>query len=320
MELSEAENLFGLSGSYTAKDVNDAYKRLAKQYHPDLNANSNASVFFMQQINEAKLLLETAVTRGSQETRQPAQEVREQKRNNREKEAERRSRERETAERERRKAADEARRKEEERKKRAQEAERQQKEKDYLLACEMSLKVKTSEGHARVAERFKKLGDYKDAKIYVARHEAAAEELRVIEAEQTQKTRRYGVLTACLTVVTTGALLFFMFELAGASGVSMFLFFGGWLPPILSFIEAYRTDKDKDVGLFVAVALMTNFVPILLTGLNPCAIAGAGAQIVTLISGRIKPYSPAGIAGRLVMSAAACALLCLAIALFVNQQ
>ena len=56
----------------------------------------------------------------------------------------------------------------------------------------MSLKVKTSEAHARVAERFKKLGDYKDAKIYVASHEAAAEKLRVIEAEQNKKTRRYG--------------------------------------------------------------------------------------------------------------------------------
>lgn len=184
----------------------------------------------------------------------------------------------------------------------------------------MSLKVETSEGHARVAERFKKPGDYKDSKIYVARHEAAAAELQVIEAEQNKKTHRYGVLTACLTVATTGMLLFFMFELAGVFGVIMFLFFGGWLPPILSFIEAFRTDKDKDVGLFVVVALMTNFVPVLLTGLNPCAIACAGAQIVTIISGRIKPFNPAGVAGRLVMSAAACALLGIAIVYYVSQQ
>lgn len=185
----------------------------------------------------------------------------------------------------------------------------------------MSLKVKTSEAHARVAERFKKLGDYKDAKIYVASHEAAAEKLRVIEAEQNKKTRRYGFLTACLTVATTGPLLFFMFRLAGAPGVIMFLFFGGWLPPILSIIEAYRTDKDREVWLFVGVTLMTNFPPmIILTGLNPCVMACAGAQIVTIISGRIKPFTPAEIAGRLIMSAVACVLLGVAAMLHINQQ
>ena len=54
MNLSEAEDLFGLSDGYTTKEVNKAYRRLAMQYHPDLNENSQASVFFMRQINEAK--------------------------------------------------------------------------------------------------------------------------------------------------------------------------------------------------------------------------------------------------------------------------
>lgn len=163
-------------------------RRLIKpigEYHPDLNENSQASVFFMRQINEAKTLLEKAASHESQDYRQDA---RKQKQSNRDEEADEKARQ---------EASEEARRKQEERKRKAREAERQkaeqqQKEKDYLLACEMSLKVKTSEAHARVAERFKKLGDYKDAKIYIASHEAAAEKLRVIEAEQNKKTRRCG--------------------------------------------------------------------------------------------------------------------------------
>lgn len=189
----------------------------------------------------------------------------------------------------------------------------------------MSLKVKTSEAHARVAERFKKLGDYKDAKIYVASHEAAAEKLRVIEAEQNKKTRRYGFLTACLTVATTGSLLFFMFRFAGAPGVITFLFFGGWLPPMLSI--TCRTGKDiRDACLFVGGALMVDFVSgtiaeLIITGLkNPCVMACAGAQIVTIISGRIKPFTPAGIAGILIMSAVACVLLGVAVMFYINQQ
>lgn len=316
MNLSEAEDLFGLSDGYTTKEVNKAYRRLAMHYHPDLNENSQASVFFMRQINEAKTLLEKAASHESQDYRQPEQDARKQKQSNRDEEADEKARQ---------EASEEARRKQEERKRRARKAERQkaeqqQKEKDYLLACEMSLKVKTSEAHARVAERFKKLGDYKDAKIYVANHEAAAEKLRVIEAEQNKKTRRYGFLTACLTVATTGSLLFFMFRLAGAPGIIMLLFFGGWLPPILSIIEAYRTDGNEDVWLFVGVTLMNFFPTIIITGLNPCVMACAGAQIVTIISGRIKPFTPAEIAGRLIVSAVACVLLGMAIMLHINQQ
>ena len=150
MNLSEAEDLFGLSDGYTTKEVNKAYRRLAMQYHPDLNENSQASVFFMRQINEAKTLLEKAASHESQDYRQPKQDARKQKQSNRDEEAERRRREREADEKARQEAS------EEERKRRAREAERQkaeqqQKEKDYLLACEMSLKVKTSEAHARVA-------------------------------------------------------------------------------------------------------------------------------------------------------------------------
>ena len=92
-------------------------------------------------------------------------------------------------------------------------------------------------------------------------------------------------------------------------------------PPILSIIEAYRTDKAyEDVWLFVGVALMTNFVPIIFIGLNPCVMARAGAQIVTIISGRIKPFTSAGIAGRLILSAVACVLLSVAVMLHINQQ
>ncbi|MBB3279866.1 J domain-containing protein [Slackia isoflavoniconvertens] len=330
MNLSEAEDLFGLSDGYTTKEVNKAHRRLAMQYHPDLNENSQASVFFMRQINEAKTLLEKAASHESQDYRQPKQDARKQKQSNRDEEAERRRRAREADETARQEASEEARRKQEERKRRAREAERQkaeqqQKEKDYLLACEMSLKVKTSEAHARVAERFKKLGDYKDAKIYVASHEAAAEKLRVIEAEQNKKTRRYGFLTACLTVATTGSLLFFMFRFAGAPGVITFLFFGGWLPPMLSI--TCRTGKDiRDACLFVGGALMVDFVSgtiaeLIITGLkNPCVMACAGAQIVTIISGRIKPFTPAGIAGILIMSAVACVLLGVAVMFYINQQ
>ena len=122
-----------------------------------------------------------------------------------------------------------------------------------------------------------------------------------------------------MTVATTVSLLFFMFRFAGAPGVITFLFFGGWLPPMLSI--TCRTDKDREVWLFVGVTLMTNFPPMIIhTGLNPCVMACAGAQIVTIISGRIKPFTPAGIAGILIMSAVACVLLGVAVMFYINQQ
>lgn len=116
-----------------------------------------------------------------------------------------------------------------------------------------------------------------------------------------------------------------MFRFAGAPGVITFLFFGGWLPPMLSI--TCRTDKDiRDACLFVGGALMVNFVSgtiaeLITTGLkNPCVMACAGAQIVTIISGRIKPFTPAGIAGILIMSAVACVLLGVAVMFYINQQ
>ena len=57
MDLSTAEAIFGLEGSYTMDEIKAAYKRLAFVHHPDLNENSLESTNFMQQINEAYSLI-----------------------------------------------------------------------------------------------------------------------------------------------------------------------------------------------------------------------------------------------------------------------
>ena len=68
MDLSTAEAIFGLEGSYTMDEIKAAYKRLAFEHHPDLNENSLESTNFMQQINEAHSILTQAARRGSVET------------------------------------------------------------------------------------------------------------------------------------------------------------------------------------------------------------------------------------------------------------
>lgn len=40
MDLSTAEAIFGLEGSYTMDEIKAAYKRLAFEHHPDLNSRS----------------------------------------------------------------------------------------------------------------------------------------------------------------------------------------------------------------------------------------------------------------------------------------
>jgi curved DNA-binding protein len=54
--------VLGVSKSATEKDIKNAYRKLARKYHPDLNSDSDAKSRF-QLINEANLVLSDAVKR-----------------------------------------------------------------------------------------------------------------------------------------------------------------------------------------------------------------------------------------------------------------
>lgn len=56
MNISEALNIFGLSGSITEQEVKKTYRRLAIKYHPDKNP---AGASMMQMINSAFDFLKT---------------------------------------------------------------------------------------------------------------------------------------------------------------------------------------------------------------------------------------------------------------------
>lgn len=52
MTLEESYEILGISSSSEYDEIIEAYRTKAKQYHPDLNQSSDATIK-MQQINEA---------------------------------------------------------------------------------------------------------------------------------------------------------------------------------------------------------------------------------------------------------------------------
>lgn len=57
MEYIDYYKILGLGKDATAKDIRDAYRRLARKYHPDLNPNDEAAKAQFQQVNEANEVL-----------------------------------------------------------------------------------------------------------------------------------------------------------------------------------------------------------------------------------------------------------------------
>ena len=57
MNFVDYYKILGLNKSASAKDVKDAYRKLARKYHPDLNPNNEDAKTNFQQINEANEVL-----------------------------------------------------------------------------------------------------------------------------------------------------------------------------------------------------------------------------------------------------------------------
>lgn len=57
MEFIDYYNVLGLNKNATDKDIKDAYRKLARKYHPDLNPNDKEANKKFQQINEANEVL-----------------------------------------------------------------------------------------------------------------------------------------------------------------------------------------------------------------------------------------------------------------------
>ena len=57
MNFVDYYKILGLTKSASAKDVKDAYRKLARKYHPDLNPNNEDAKTNFQQINEANEVL-----------------------------------------------------------------------------------------------------------------------------------------------------------------------------------------------------------------------------------------------------------------------
>ncbi len=57
MEFIDYYKILGLSKTASASDVKQAYRKLARKYHPDLNPNDTAAKIKFQQINEANEVL-----------------------------------------------------------------------------------------------------------------------------------------------------------------------------------------------------------------------------------------------------------------------
>jgi len=57
MNFVDYYKILGINKSASAKDVKDAYRKLARKYHPDLNPNNEDAKTNFQQINEANEVL-----------------------------------------------------------------------------------------------------------------------------------------------------------------------------------------------------------------------------------------------------------------------
>lgn len=197
MNLSEAEELFGLEGEYSASDIRSVYKQLAKIYHPDLSEDSRTANYFMRQINEACELLERA---SSSSTNQTKQSTKSEHANG----YRRASDSREERQAEERKGEEAKTRKERETAKR---------EEDYLAACALAQTATTASEHARVAHLFEKLGYYKDARSFYEFHSRIADEMRdneeraVSEKVEKEHKRKWALNVASGFSVTPPALL-----------------------------------------------------------------------------------------------------------------
>lgn len=67
--------VLGVSPSADAEQIRQAYRRLAKQYHPDLNPGDAAAAKKMNEINEAYDLLKDPQAYRQQQARQQAQQT-----------------------------------------------------------------------------------------------------------------------------------------------------------------------------------------------------------------------------------------------------
>ena len=57
-EIDEARKIFGLGEAATLKEVKDAYRRLARRYHPDRYSGDARGQEVMKKLNRAYKLLE----------------------------------------------------------------------------------------------------------------------------------------------------------------------------------------------------------------------------------------------------------------------
>lgn len=254
MDLSTAEAIFGLEGSYTMDEIKAAYKRLAFEHHPDLNENSLESTNFMQQINEAYSILTQAARRGSVETpnrnEKPQQDGDGNSSAQRSTDAkggegctsdgdafrawqetaqrERREHERQRAEEKKRQTAAQAEARERQRRE-------EKKEREYVSACETALNAKTLSEHRKAARLFKQLGCYKDAELYYMHHQTIVSEIQ----KRVWRVKAFTSFTVFLS--STSYLVFTGWAIALA------LFFGGWLPPLMGLMGMWpRIDKRDE--------------------------------------------------------------------------
>lgn len=57
MEFVDYYNILGIDKSATIKEIKDAYRKLARKHHPDLNPNDKDAKARFQKINEANEVL-----------------------------------------------------------------------------------------------------------------------------------------------------------------------------------------------------------------------------------------------------------------------
>ena len=57
MEFVDYYKILGIEKNATAKDIKDAYRKLARKHHPDLNPNDKDAKVRFQKINEANEVL-----------------------------------------------------------------------------------------------------------------------------------------------------------------------------------------------------------------------------------------------------------------------
>lgn len=60
MKLSEAKQILNLKGALTEKEIKESYRKLAKQYHPDLNKGDAEAQERFVKLNDAYNLLMSA--------------------------------------------------------------------------------------------------------------------------------------------------------------------------------------------------------------------------------------------------------------------